>query len=98
MGKGEPPLKLDCAEPKIPVADFMRGEGRFRMVEKMDPERYRRLLGLAQRDARQHFAVYQQLAAVKVPREEAAAAAGKGAASQAEEAAGLAVAQVEGKP
>ena len=32
--KGEPPLHLDYAAPKAKVADYMRNEGRFRMVER----------------------------------------------------------------
>jgi pyruvate-ferredoxin/flavodoxin oxidoreductase len=66
-GTGEPPLRLDSAAPKVPVADYMRGEGRFRMVEKSDPERYRRLLDAAQKEARRRHAVYQQLAGLTVP-------------------------------
>jgi pyruvate-ferredoxin/flavodoxin oxidoreductase len=65
--KGEPPLHLDSAAPKVPVADYMRGEGRFRMVEKTDPERYRRLMDAAQKEARRRHAVYEQLAGVTVP-------------------------------
>ena len=38
------------------------------MVEKQDPERYKRLLATAERQAKQHYAVYQQLAGVTIPR------------------------------
>ena len=69
FGRGEAPLKLDYAAPKVKVADYVRGEGRFRVVEKTDPERFRRLLDLAQRDAVQRYAVYQQLAGVSVAKE-----------------------------
>jgi pyruvate-ferredoxin/flavodoxin oxidoreductase len=65
--EGEPPLQLDSAAPKIPVQDYMRNETRFRMVEKQDPERFKRLAALAQRSATQRFAVYQQLAGITVP-------------------------------
>jgi hypothetical protein len=47
----------------------MRNETRFRMVEKQDPERFKRLAVLAQRNAAQRFAVYQQLAGITVPQE-----------------------------
>jgi pyruvate-ferredoxin/flavodoxin oxidoreductase len=67
--RGEAPLKLDYGAPKARVADYVRGEGRFRVVEKTDPERFRRLLEAAERDARQRFAVYQQLAGVAVAAE-----------------------------
>ena len=45
----------------------MRNEGRFRVVEKTDPERYRRLMDAAQKEARRRHAVYEQLAGVTVP-------------------------------
>jgi pyruvate-ferredoxin/flavodoxin oxidoreductase len=73
--RGEAPLKLDYSAPKVPVGDYVRGEGRFRVVEKTDPERFRRLLHTSQREARQRFAVYQQLAGVSVPKAEEEAAA-----------------------
>ena len=65
--EGVPPLQLDSAAPKVPVQDYMRNETRFRMVEKQDPERFKRLAALAQRSAAQRFAVYQQLAGITVP-------------------------------
>jgi pyruvate-ferredoxin/flavodoxin oxidoreductase len=65
--KGEPPLRLDSAPPRLAVVDYMRNEGRFRVVEKADPERFKRLARAAQREARQRYAVYQQLAQVTVP-------------------------------
>jgi hypothetical protein len=37
------------------------------MVEKQDPPRFRRLLAMAEARAAQRYAIYQQLAAVKVP-------------------------------
>jgi pyruvate-ferredoxin/flavodoxin oxidoreductase len=70
IGRGEAPLKLDSGPPKIDVADFMLNEGRFRAVEKQDPVRFRRLLAAAGEDARRRYAVYQQLAAITIPRRE----------------------------
>ena len=62
----------------------MISEGRFRVVEKTDPERFRRLLDLSQREARQRYAIYQQLAGVTIPREEGSlGAAGAAATGQA---------------
>jgi len=46
----------------------MRNETRFRMVEKQDPERFKKFLDTASRQAAQRYAVYQQLAGVTVPR------------------------------
>jgi pyruvate-ferredoxin/flavodoxin oxidoreductase len=45
----------------------MRGESRFRMVERRDPERFRRLLRMAEQQAAERFAVYEQLAGLTVP-------------------------------
>jgi pyruvate-ferredoxin/flavodoxin oxidoreductase len=66
-GEGEPPLKIDSRPPKLKVREFMQLEARFRMVEKIDPERYKRLLAEAQRRSEQRFAVYQQLAGITIP-------------------------------
>jgi pyruvate-ferredoxin/flavodoxin oxidoreductase len=64
---GEPPLKLDSSQPKTSARDYMRNETRFRMVEKQDPVRFKRLLASAERVAAQRFAVYQQLAGLTIP-------------------------------
>jgi pyruvate-ferredoxin/flavodoxin oxidoreductase len=45
----------------------MSNETRFRMVEKLDPERFKRLLAAAEVSARQRYAVYEQLAGVTIP-------------------------------
>jgi pyruvate-ferredoxin/flavodoxin oxidoreductase len=49
----------------------MRNEARFRMVEKGDPERFKRLLATAERDTRKRYAVYEQLAGLTIPQVEA---------------------------
>jgi pyruvate-ferredoxin/flavodoxin oxidoreductase len=67
MRQGEPPLRLDSRQPSIPIARFMENESRFRMVEKSDPARFRRLSETAQQQADQRFAVYKQLAEVRIP-------------------------------
>jgi len=58
---------LDSGDPKIPAKQYMRNETRFRMVEKLDPERFKRLLMSAEKQARQRVAVYKQLAGLMVP-------------------------------
>jgi pyruvate-ferredoxin/flavodoxin oxidoreductase len=65
--KGEPPLHLDYGPPKGRVADYMRNESRFRMVERADPERYKHFLAESQAQAQRRYAVYQQLAGITVP-------------------------------
>ena len=69
IAEGLPPLVLDSGPPKGSVTDYMRSETRFRMVEKLDPERFKRLLEEGQRFAEQRFALYQQLAGMSVPRQ-----------------------------
>ena len=65
--KGEPALQLDSGPPKLPVADFMREEGRFRITENLDPGRYQQLVKRAQLNARQQYALYEQLSKQVTP-------------------------------
>jgi len=44
---GQSAFKLDSAQPKGDLAEYMRNETRFRMVEQQDPQRYAALLKLA---------------------------------------------------
>ena len=68
LATGEAPLKLDSAAPKGSVADYMRNEARFRMIENSDPTRFKKLLAMAERVSRERFAVYQQVASITVPK------------------------------
>jgi pyruvate-ferredoxin/flavodoxin oxidoreductase len=65
--KGEPPLHLDYGPPKAKVADYMRNESRFRMVERADPARFKKFLEDSEDAARRRYSVYQQLAGISVP-------------------------------
>jgi len=65
--KGEAPLHLDYGPPKPLVADYMRNESRFRVVERTDPQRFKAFLKDAQESARRRYSIYQQLAGIKVP-------------------------------
>jgi pyruvate-ferredoxin/flavodoxin oxidoreductase len=67
VAEGLPPLQLDCNAPTVPVKTYMQNESRFRMVERLDPARYKHLAAAAQREATQRFAVHQQLAGITVP-------------------------------
>jgi pyruvate-ferredoxin/flavodoxin oxidoreductase len=67
--KGEPPLHLDYGPPKPLVAEYMRNESRFRVVERTDPERFKTFLKDAQEAARKRYSIYQQLAGIAVPAE-----------------------------
>jgi pyruvate-ferredoxin/flavodoxin oxidoreductase len=59
---GENPLKLDSKMPKAPYEQFALTEARFRMLQKTDPERSKRLLEEAQRTSLMRLDIYQQLA------------------------------------
>jgi len=67
--KGEPPVVLDSGTgpAKVRVADYMRNEGRFRVVELQDPKRFERLLRSAQDQADRRLSFYRQLAGIRVP-------------------------------
>ena len=69
LQNGEAPLELDSGAPKVPVSDYMRGETRFRMVERMDRERFARLMHDAQAASERRVALYEQLAHLSVPKE-----------------------------
>jgi pyruvate-ferredoxin/flavodoxin oxidoreductase len=65
--QGQPPLVLDSGDPKISARQYMRNETRFRMVEKLDPVRFKKLALMAEKNTRQNVAVYKQLAGITVP-------------------------------
>jgi pyruvate-ferredoxin/flavodoxin oxidoreductase len=67
---GKPPLQLDFKAPKIPVEHYMRNEARFRMVEKIDPKRFKQLAEAAQQSETKRYAVYEQLAGLMIPKAE----------------------------
>jgi pyruvate-ferredoxin/flavodoxin oxidoreductase len=64
---GESPLKLDSAAPKFPIAQYVRNETRYRMVEQANPEHFKHLIEAAQREVTNRFAIYEQLAKLTVP-------------------------------
>ena len=51
----------------VSVADYMRNESRFRVVERTNPDRFKAFLHDAQEAAQQRYAVYQQLADIPHP-------------------------------
>jgi pyruvate-ferredoxin/flavodoxin oxidoreductase len=65
--KGEPPLHLDYGPPKAKVADYLRNESRFRMVERADPAQYKKFVAESTAAAQRRYAVYSQLAGITVP-------------------------------
>jgi pyruvate-ferredoxin/flavodoxin oxidoreductase len=61
---GENPLKLDSKPPKIAFEQFANTETRFRMLQKTNPERAKKLMIDAQRAVTARFDVYKQLASL----------------------------------
>jgi pyruvate-ferredoxin/flavodoxin oxidoreductase len=76
--KGEPPLTIDAAPGRATVAEYMRNETRFRMVERLNPERFRRLAAMAREHSARRIALYQQLANIVLPQREPLDAAANG--------------------
>lgn len=70
MERGEAPLQLDSPAPKLKARDFMKNEGRFRLVELRDPKRYAALLDAADAHAARRRALYEQLATVHLTTKE----------------------------
>jgi len=62
--EGLPPLRLDSPAPRVPVERYMRNEARFRIVQRLDPKRFRRLASAAQRAETERFSVYEKLSKI----------------------------------
>jgi pyruvate-ferredoxin/flavodoxin oxidoreductase len=67
VGAGESPLKLDSPAPKIDLSQFVQNETRFRQVEQANPEGFKKMMEQAQRDVRERYALYEQLARAMNP-------------------------------
>jgi pyruvate-ferredoxin/flavodoxin oxidoreductase len=65
---GEPPLVLDSSVGRTSVAEYMRNETRFRMVERIDADRFRLLAAKAREHAQRRVALYEQLSQIILPR------------------------------
>ena len=65
LRRGEDPLQIDSPEPKLPLADFAYQEARFRMVEQLDPARFRALLAREQEEIQRRFRLYRELAHIR---------------------------------
>ena len=66
VDQGLAPLVIDAPAGKIPVREYMQNETRFRMVERMDPERFRRFAEQAQQAADRRIAIYKHMAALRL--------------------------------
>jgi pyruvate-ferredoxin/flavodoxin oxidoreductase len=67
--QGLAPLQLDSKAPSVSVATYQRNETRFRMVEKLDPARFKALAAQAEIEAASRHVLYQQLAGITIPSE-----------------------------
>jgi pyruvate-ferredoxin/flavodoxin oxidoreductase len=60
--EGKNPFQLDSKDPKIPLQEYIYTEGRYRMLQRSDPEGAKVLLGLAQASVNHRWAQYKKLA------------------------------------
>ena len=75
VAAGETGLKLDSAPPKTELSKFMANETRFGILKNINPSRAEELAGQAQKQVRDHFAIYQHLAQPTVKKPAAPTAA-----------------------
>ncbi len=61
--KGENPMKLDSAEPSIPLKNYVYNEGRYTMLVQSKPDAAARLLALAEDDVARRWQLYRSMAA-----------------------------------
>ena len=59
---GDNPFLLDSPRPRIPLADYMYRELRYRSLTATDPEEAKRLLGLAEQAVARRWQAYEELA------------------------------------
>jgi pyruvate-ferredoxin/flavodoxin oxidoreductase len=62
VAKGENPLHIDSAPPKLAVTDYLKLENRFRMLSKSKPEDAKHLFAQAQDNVNARWQLYQRLA------------------------------------
>ncbi len=60
--QGKNPMILDSKEPSIPVGEYMNRETRFKMVQKMNPQRAQEFLQQAQEIVKRNWKMYEHLA------------------------------------
>ena len=66
IAEGLPPLQLDSGIPRQSPTRYMEFEARFRMPEKIDPERFKSLMERARTGAAHRYDVYRQLAGLTI--------------------------------
>ncbi len=64
IDEGKNPLSIDSKEPTIPVSKYAYNETRYRMLLLSDEQRAEALMKLAEKDARNRWGLYRQMAAL----------------------------------
>ena len=62
LGTDQSPLEIDSPEPTMTLADFMKRENRFRIVDKMDHERYSLLMAAANKERSRRNDILKRIA------------------------------------
>ena len=75
---------MDAPGDRIPVEEYMRNEARFRVVEKLDPEAFRRYAARAQSRAERRVAIYRHISELRFPVKSAGADGGEPARVESE--------------
>jgi pyruvate-ferredoxin/flavodoxin oxidoreductase len=60
--EGKNPLRLDSKAPKIKFADYAYTEARYKMLTKSNPAEAKRLMALAEEDARRRYRIFEEMA------------------------------------
>jgi len=63
--EGKNPFQLDSHDPKVRLEDYIYTEGRYRMLQRSDPEAAKTLLRHAQEAVNQRWTQYKKLAEVR---------------------------------
>ncbi len=66
--EGLPPLQIDAKPTGEGVAEYMRNETRFRMIEKQNPARFAQLVKAQEAFVRRRIAYYDDLAKIAYPK------------------------------
>jgi pyruvate-ferredoxin/flavodoxin oxidoreductase len=66
--EGQPPLVVDAVGGKIPVQEYMNNETRFRMVERVNPEGFRKFAAQAQHAAERRMKIYEHMSNLRLPK------------------------------
>ena len=61
--EGKNPFQLDSRAPKLPLEDYIYREGRYRILQRSNPEAAARLLDLAKADVAKTWQTYESMAA-----------------------------------